>query len=285
MYFVIYCDESVTKGKFFSHFYGGALVRSNHLEMVIADLNAKKRELNLNDEVKWQKVTSQYLDKYRSLIDLFFDFIERDMVKVRVMFTQNYYRPTALTAEQHENGFFILYYHFLKYAFGLPYSDEASSPVGLKFYLDQLPDTRAKSERFKSYILGLAAHTEFRRAGLFINKEDIAEVVSHDHVILQCLDVILGSMNFRLNDLHKEKPPGSRKRGKRTIAKEQLYKHINVRIQRIYPHFNIGISTGTHGDLSNRWRHPYRHWRLVPTDHEIDPAQGKQKKRNPIHPT
>ncbi|MHB9143925.1 MAG: hypothetical protein ACYC5Y_01060 [Symbiobacteriia bacterium] len=56
-------------------------------------MNAKKRELNLNDEVKWQKVTSQYLDKYRSLIDLFFDFIERDMVKVWVMFTQNYYRP------------------------------------------------------------------------------------------------------------------------------------------------------------------------------------------------
>jgi len=206
------------------------------------------------------------------------------LVKVRVMFTQNYYRPSALTMEQNENEFFILYYHFLKYAFGLPYSGEGSSPIGLKFYLDQLPDTKEKSERFKSYILGLGARAEFRSAGLFIKKEDITEVVSHDHVILQCLDVVLGSMNFRLNDLHKEKIPGSRRRGKRTVAKEQLYRHINARIQRVYPHFNIGISTGTQGDLSNRWRHPYRHWRFVPSDHEIDPTQGKQK-RNPARPT
>jgi hypothetical protein len=32
------------------------------------------------------------------------------------------------------------------------------------------------------------------------------------------------------------------------------------------PHFNIGISTGT--DITNRWRHSYRHWLFIPTDRE-----------------
>ena len=38
-------------------------------------------------------------------------------------------------------------------------------------------------------------------------------------------------MAFRLNDKHKIKPPGQRTRGKRTIAKERLYKHISQRIR------------------------------------------------------
>ena len=40
------------------------------------------------------------------------------------------------------------------------------------------------------------------------------------------MDIILGSINFKLNDLDKEKLPNSRFRGKRTIAKEKLYEVI-----------------------------------------------------------
>jgi hypothetical protein len=58
------------------------------------------------------------------------------------------------------------------------------------------------------------------------------------------MDIILGAMAFRLNDLHKEKLDGSNKRGKRTIAKENLYKYILAEIRSFYPNFNIGITTG-----------------------------------------
>ena len=53
---------------------------------------------------------------------------------------------------------------------------------------------------------------------------DIAEVDSKNHVILQYIDIALGSMNFKLNNMDKEKMPNSNRRGKRTIAKEKLYK-------------------------------------------------------------
>jgi len=84
-------------------------------------------------------------------------------------------------------------------------------------------------------------------------------------------------MCFRLNDKHKERPLGQRFRGKRTIAKEKLYKFLLGRIKDIYPNFNVGESTGTQGDRANRWRHPYRHWKFIPKDHEIDGTKSKPK--------
>lgn len=114
------------------------------------------------------------------------------------------------------------------------------------------------------------------KAGLRFAADQIAEVQSHDHVLMQCLDVVLGAMAFRLNDKHREKPRGQRRRGKRTIAKERLYRHIRERICRIYPNFNIGASTGKQGFWENVWRHPYRHWKFVPSEHRVDPTQTKK---------
>ena len=99
---------------------------------------------------------------------------------------------------------------------------------------------------------------------LHIREGDVAEVCSHDHVILQCTDIVLGAMYFRLNNLHKEKPVGSRTRGKRTIAKEKLYKHINAQISNILPNFNIGMSTGSRGYQNPSWELPYSHWKFIP---------------------
>ena len=95
---------------------------------------------------------------------------------------------------------------------------------------------------------------------------DIGEVHSHDHVILQCIDVVLGAMYFRLNQLHKEKVEGTHRRGKRTIAKEKLYKAIHAEIETIHPYFNIGVSTGFRGCSHPHWESVYEHWRFVPKE-------------------
>src|SRR5438477_3597138 len=100
--YVIYSDESASFGVVFSKFYSGALIRSSQLDKVRQLLAAKKAELNLYGEVKCQKVTANYLEKYRELMDLFFDLIDEDIIKVRIMFTQNLYIPLNLTDEQKE---------------------------------------------------------------------------------------------------------------------------------------------------------------------------------------
>lgn len=86
--YLIYADESHRKGKFFSNFYGGALVNYTEIEKINGMIIAKKEELGLYQEVKWTKVTEQYLDKYLNLIDYFFDFVKKNKIKIRIMFRQ-----------------------------------------------------------------------------------------------------------------------------------------------------------------------------------------------------
>ena len=119
--YIIYADESHRKGKYFSNFYGGALINYNELEKINAELNAKKIELGLFQEVKWTKVTEQYLDKYLKLINYFFEFVKSNKIKIRIMFTQNAQVPQNLTKEQKEKQYFLLYYQFIKHAFGIDY--------------------------------------------------------------------------------------------------------------------------------------------------------------------
>ncbi|HZS81305.1 MAG TPA: DUF3800 domain-containing protein [Stellaceae bacterium] len=276
--YVIHCDESTSKGEFCSNFYGGALVSSEELDQIRAILAKKKTELHLNGEVKWDKVTANYLEKYIGLIECFFDLIEAGSVKVRIMFTQNIHKAIGLTAEQRDEEYFILYYHFIKHAFGLIYSNDTDEVIQVRLLLDQLPDNKEKADKFRSFVASLSKNPKFRHAQIHIRKEDIGDAKSHDHDILQCLDIVLGSMQFRLNNLHKVVPKGKKRRGKRTVAKEKLYNRINQRIRGIYPNFNIGISTGTGGDIENRWKHPYRHWLFTPSESEYVPEKSKKKK-------
>ncbi len=275
--FIIYTDESEKEGKYYSNFYGGVLVRSYHLAQIITQLEEAKVRQNFLGEVKWQKVTSHYLDKYKALMDTFFNFVTDDKIKVRIMFTQNRIVPVGLTNEQMQNEFHLLYYQFLKHAFGLVYANHSNEMIKIRVNLDQLPESAEQNAAFKSFILRLNFNPQFRDAKLTFNQQQIAEVSSHEHVLMQCLDVVLGAMCFRLNDKHLEIPEGQTRRGKRTVAKENLYRHILTRIRNIYPGFNIGESTGTNGDASNCWRQPYRHWKFIPEAHSFIKKGGKQK--------
>lgn len=274
--FVIYTDESERSGEFFSNFYGGVLVRSFHLADAIAQIRQSKLEQNLFGEIKWIKVTENYLEKYMAVMDAFFDLVAGDRIKVRVMFTNNTLVPLGLTAEQRQTEYHRLYYQFLKHGFGLQHC--GTEHVGVKkvrLNLDQMPTSNEDTAQFKSFVESLRRNPEMRRAQVTFDIQQIAEVNSQEHDLLQCLDVVLGAMAFRLNNKHKAKPAGMHRRGKRTVAKEKLYRHISGRIRLIYPNVNIGESTGTQGELANRWYHPYRHWKLVPKNHERDFSKKK----------
>lgn len=276
---IIYCDESVQRGKFYSNFYGGVLVSSRHQESINQTLNEKKKALNLNNEVKWQRVTENYLGKYIELMDCFFDFVKASKLKVRIMFTQNAHVPTKLEQYHRENAYFLLYYQFIKHAFGLMHcpKPKGQDDIALRLHFDWLPDTKEKNAQFKSYIAALSKQPNFKNHGIFIRPDNIAEVDSSSHVLMQCLDVVLGSMQFRLNNLHKVKPEGKYRRSKRTVAKEKLYKHINKRIDEIYPNFNIGVTTALRDGYKSIWQHPYRHWVFTPKDSKFDGSATKKK--------
>lgn len=277
---LIYCDESDISGKHFANFYGGLLVESCHLDEVETRIREKREGLHLAGEIKWQKISERYAGKYIELMDELFDLVAEGKVKLRVMFTQNYYAPARLSPDQRENGFFLLYYQFVKHAFGLSYAGNGDR-TRLRLLFDKLPDTDEKCSAFKGFLAGLGHSRQFRIAGMELQQDAIVEVDSKRHQLLQCIDVVLGAMQFRLNDKHKEKPPGSHRRGKRTVAKERVYKHIRTRIAQIYPNFNIGRSTSLRDDHVNRWRDPYRHWLFVSQDAVVRPEFGKRQKKGP----
>jgi hypothetical protein len=276
--YIIYCDESDERGLHFSNFYGGALVRSDHLEDVANALRACKAAQNLHREVKWTRITENYENKYKALLDVFFDLVKAGKIKVRVMFTQNTVVAKGLTQRHIDEKYFILYYQFIKHAFGLNCSPVVPTGVHLRIYPDQIPDTREKVQQFRGYIVALARTPEFRQRRIFIKPENITDVNSKQHEVLQCLDIVLGAINFRLNDKHKEKTGrGGKRRGSRTKAKERVYRHILARIQDIYPRFNIGRSTAQSA-ADSRWTHPYRHWLFTPTERIVIPGSKRRKK-------
>lgn len=278
MDYIVYCDESDASGQYFSNFYGGLIVRSVDVEEINAVLAAKAQELRLVNEIKWQRVTANYLDKYIALVDLLFDLVAQDKIKIRIMFTHNIHIARGFDAYQRDHKYFLLYYQFVKNGLGLNHCHESTDWSRVRLYLDKMPDTKEKVQRFKDHLHALNKNPQMRRARIRFDREQIAEIDSKKHILAQSLDVVLGAMQFRLNDRHLEKPPGAHRRGKRTIAKEKLYKHINGRIREIYPNFNIGVSTSYQGDVSNRWIQPYRHWKFVSSGAGVDTSQGKKNK-------
>jgi hypothetical protein len=274
--YIIFCDESDDKGRFYSNFYGGILIEASKQQAIEDELQACKDALNIfSGEMKWERITAPYADKYIEFVHKVFDIVERGDMKVRIMFTQNRNQP-VLEDYQIGNDYFMLYYQFIKHAFGLQHAVPEGDTASAAVLLDDVPHSADKLHQFKSYLSSLSAFPKWARAGFSIAYEDIADVNSKDHNILQALDVILGGMQSRLNEKHTKPQAPLKRRGKRTKAKAKVYKAIKDRVWAIYPNFNVGVSTATAEGLHMRFEHRYRHWLFVPSNAEVDPDRTKK---------
>lgn len=276
----IWLDESTKEGEYYSNFYGGILIDSKHLHDVLYIMQRCVDENGLSGhEIKWQKVNENHFEPYKKVVDTIFDLLEHGLVKMRIFFKSNQYNTIGLTKEQRINTYQILYYQFVKHAFGLQYANEdISKPLRVHLSFDEMPLHNADKKKFINYLLGLNDTREFSRANIRLAESDIVEIDSSKELPLQFLDLILGAMSFRLNNKHKIKPEGSRVRGKRTQIKEKLYKYINQRIRMIRPGFNIGESTGRRSDR-DAWTEPYRHWSFKPNNSIRDYSKAKGHKK------
>jgi len=183
--YIIFCDESDTRGTYFFNFYGGVLVGATQYDRITKRLNAEKHRFNLFGEVKWAKVSEPYLGKDEELIRCFFEELRDEQARVRIMFRQNAHVAAGLTPAQSDGTYFRLYYQFIKHAFGLANRPASGQPVMLKLYFDEFPDTKEAATQFKGFMLSLKDNPQIRRAGFKIAPEDIAEIRSHDHGLSQ----------------------------------------------------------------------------------------------------
>ncbi len=282
--YIIYADESDRKGRYYSNFFGGVVLDQVEQQSINEILNKKKHELGINGEIKWQYVDQSRVERYEEFIKLYFSFISESKIRLRIMFTQNMHVPNALEPRSHKEQYFVLYYQFIKHAFGIAHSNpDALDKVYFTILPDKLPDSQQNVEKFKDFLCRIPETRHVKDRKIFIPRSDIADVDSKEHVILQGLDLILGSVCARLNSSFDQKPPGKRIRGKRTRAKERLYKTINRQIRLIYPNFNIGVTTACPNGNRDRWSQPYRHWVFTPKSYTLDRSLGK--KTTPTLPT
>jgi len=256
----IFADESVQDGEFFSHFFGGCMVPAHRHAEIEKRLARQKERLGFGKEVKWQRVTDQRLDSYASMVTAFFDELRADRIRMRVVFQDNETICRRPSDEARHEPYYKLYYQFIKHAFGLAHMPEREEGTRLRLFLDRLPHTKEHTAQFKSYLAAIPLNSQLREKRLALDPSHITEVDSSEHVLLQCVDIILGSMAFRFNERHLAKAEGNKRRGRRTIAKEKLYKHVLTQIRTIKPHFHPKISTACEPFPEGAWSMPYRHW-------------------------
>lgn len=283
MEYIIYCDESVSDGKYYTDFFGGVLVRNTDYDKVQRELNDMKQELNLNGEIKWIKVTENYLDKYKQMMNLFFTFIKENRLKVRIMFRETSQTPSNLSPEQAHNRYSLLYYQFVKNAFGLIYHDgPRNKPAYLRLYFDEIPYPLDQREAFKTHILSLQRNSRFRKARLKIRMDDVVEINSSKHSIQQCMDIVLGSISFMLNKKNELIPEGATERGHRTIAKEKLFHHIFQLILECdcIEFFDISKTTPITVP-KDFWTMPYRHWKFTTREYRTEGGADIKKEKSP----
>lgn len=262
MYY-IWTDESDSTGKYYANFYGGILIQSKHYEEVLQRLMVVVKEVGLeNEEIKWQKVNDYTEERYKKIIDMLFELLREGKAKIRIFFRHRQFKAFELNSEQRRHEYQILYYQFIKNDFGLIYSNPKGKNVRVRLLIDDMPLKGPDRDVFLKAIYHLNDLIQFQKANIHIHDGDVAEVNSKKHLPLQVMDVILGSMCFRLNDKHKERGIYG-KRAKRNIVKERLYKHILKKIWELHPGFNIGITTPI-TKKSDLWEQPYLHWNFVP---------------------
>ncbi len=279
--YIVFCDESDKEGKFFSDFYGGLIVSASHLERINAQLNELKQDLKIFDEIKWQKVSKFNLERYKVFIRRLFEEIEQGNIKIRIMFTHKAVVPINDSEQFRRNRYYKLYYQFIKHGLRLSSIPYEGAPINIRLYLDEFTyGTNPQIEEFRNFIHRLELDEIFQdenfNSKICIKKENIAFVESKRHILLQSLDLILGSIPFKLNNKDKYRIAGQRAIPNRTKARIELFQEISRLIRKQQPNFNIGISTSIYGKTKEEiFNCPHAHWLFEPKDSVYDPTLTK----------
>lgn len=248
--YIIVADESVRHGLNYSFFFGGCIVKEDLYENISNELDAYKDKLGLN-EIKREKINRINIDSYKKMIDLFFRYIRAGDIKLRIMYCPN----NQLNQYPHgqDNIYPKLYHVFILRAFSI---FNAYENINLKIFLDELPESLAINKLFKKKLVSAVIREANKiKNSVKLFQKDIIEVDSKKHVILQCVDVVLGVIEFYLNNKQADKDLSVR--GK---AKMDLFIHIfDNYISKLCPSFDFTQSTGKF-KCAKAWNSPYKHF-------------------------
>ena len=244
--YIIICDESTKKGKNFSYFFGGAMIKEHEYQKFSDLINFQKSKFSLH-ELKRTKITEHNFKYYIQILELFFMFVKNNKIKVRIMYSPN---EELLTHQNYDqNTFMKFYYTFIINAFSIFYANKG---INLRLIFDELSETKQKCTIFKKSLINkIKNNNKPLNNKVYISKNQIEEVDSKKHPILQCIDVITGCIDFLLNDNDNT--------SKRAQAKYKVASFIIGQIEEIKGSFDL-LKTTMPIFSHKGWLDKYKHF-------------------------
>ncbi len=181
--FNIYCDESChieNDHKPFL-FLGKVSVAYNQVKLHTEYINDLKKKHNFYAEIKWTSVSKSKLRFYEELIDYFFS----TDIQFRAIGVEKKKINNPAFDQTYDDFYYKMYYYLLNH--------NLNSLYHYNVYLD-IKDTLSaiKVNKLKNIL-----NTKF---GIFRNVQNIR---SHESVLLQLTDLIMGAISYHHNDTEK----------------------------------------------------------------------------------
>ena len=179
----IYCDESchLECDEQNAMVIGGISCPDFYRHAVYKDIEELKRKHQIPSyvEIKWTKVSNSKIEFYKGLIKYFFD---NDLLNYRAVVIPNKKQLNHLKFSQtHDDFYYKTYYYLLRKLMNI--KDD------LNVYLD-IKDTRS-NQKIRKLKLILNKKVEQK------NLKKIQHIRSHENVILQLTDLMIGATSYK----------------------------------------------------------------------------------------
>ena len=198
--FNLYCDESCyldNDGNRFM-FIGGISCAYPQIKIHTSSITEIKKRHNFYAELKWNKVSESKIKFYLDIIDYFFS-------------TDLQFRAISIEKEKRTSGvmccfderYYDMYYYLL--------NNDINTRYSYNVYLD-IKDTLSVFKVHKLYEILNAKYGVFR---------NIQNIRSHESLLLQLADFILGAVAYNVNNLEKAN-------GTKRMIVDRIKKHCNI---------------------------------------------------------
>jgi hypothetical protein len=224
----IYSDESRHKNERFL-LLGGIWVEEENVQVVENGIrefrkkhgytNSAGKHIDFLGEFKWTKVSGKYSLVYKELVDLFFDWTGKDIVRSCTMLVDTQDPAVVTYSNIKKEGYFKLLYQLYFHNSHIPavykiYPDRIVNPTQQKVNFETL-DRHLETAFQKKFapLLNPADHHGIRG---FVN--NITPTDSKTSQFIQLIDVVMGAIGYLQNGLFRKE--NAKK------AKAELMKYI-----------------------------------------------------------
>lgn len=250
----------------YHYFFGGIFGLENDLDRLDVALRKIIQKYGVKTEIKWSKVSPNYMDCYKEMIDCVVGFILNHNVKYRQMFKDRSYHYENIDNLSELDIQFKLYYQFLKHAFGFQYLPilPNAEKHEILLRLDGHSSQKHKDElnKFIVYLPRLLGRSDVEIKVTYID--------SSKFLRLQVCDLLMGAAGYKGNKIDKRRPNGQKGMTKNQKLKLELANYIYNKLRYIdnidrgSKAFSWFETTGIDGDKKNYFIHKMRIWKFIP---------------------